>query len=90
MATASERVVVLMSRDEKAALKDKARRVGASVGELVRRSVEAYDPDSDNAKIEAFLEIFEETHARTLAALDRAERELDETLAYFVEKKRQP
>ena len=42
---ASERVTTLMTAREKMALEEKARRAGVSVGEFVRRSVDAFDPD---------------------------------------------
>lgn len=42
---ASERVTTLMTSREKTALEEKARRAGVSVGEFVRRSVDAFDPD---------------------------------------------
>jgi len=85
---ASERVVVLMSPTEKAALEKKARQLGTSVGELVRRSVDAYGSEIAAEDAEALLKVFEETHARTLEALGKAERELDRTLAYFAAKRR--
>jgi hypothetical protein len=89
MAAATERVVVLMTPAEKRALEAKARRVGASTGQLVRRSVAAFDEADDSAEVEALLKTFGTTHAATLAALDRAERELAETRAWFA-KKRSP
>ncbi len=42
---ATERVTALMTATEKAALERKARRAGVSVGEFVRRAVDAFDPD---------------------------------------------
>ena len=41
----SARVVTLMSQQAKADLKAKAQVTGMSVGEFVRRAVEAYDPE---------------------------------------------
>jgi hypothetical protein len=87
MAVATERVVVLMTRAEKKALEVKARRLGASTGELVRRSVSAYDEDLDSPEIEALLESLKTSHENTIAALDRAERELAETRAWFAKKR---
>src|SRR6266853_77575 len=43
MTAATERVVVLMTRAEKRAMEAKAKRMGSSAAELVRRSVEAFD-----------------------------------------------
>jgi hypothetical protein len=83
MAAATERVVVLMTPAEKKSLETKARRLGASTAELVRRSVSAFDPMMDAKEIEALLDVLAESHKSTLAALDRAEREIAATRAYF-------
>jgi hypothetical protein len=83
---ATARVVVLMSPEEKAQLDAKAARAGSrSVGELIRRAIDAYD-ESDQAEakeLAALLEVFRTTHAETMRQLDQTERKLDETLAYF-------
>jgi len=74
---ATERVVVLMSPAEKAALDAKAARAGpVSVGELIRRAVEAYDADteSDAAELRALLSVLATTHDETLRRLDQTER----------------
>ncbi|HTT81857.1 MAG TPA: hypothetical protein VMF67_00090 [Rhizomicrobium sp.] len=89
MAVATERVVVLMTRTEKRALEAKARRMGSSAAELVRRSVDAFDEALEVAEVEALLKTLATTHAATLTALDRAERELAETRAWFAAKKPQ-
>ncbi len=44
-AAATERVTTLMTPVEKASLETKAKRAGVSVGEYVRRSVDAFDPE---------------------------------------------
>ncbi len=41
----TERVITLMTPTEKSLLEKKARETGISVGEFVRRSVDAYDPE---------------------------------------------
>jgi hypothetical protein len=85
MAAATERAVVLMPPVDKARLEDKERRVGTSVAELVRRSVEAYEPELEQA--EALLRLLEDSQARAMQALDGAERELAATEAYFAAKR---
>ena len=83
---ASERVVVLMSPAEKAALDAKVARAGSvSVGELIRRAIEAYDEDTkaEAAELRALLSVLAMTHDETLRRLDQTERKLDETLAYL-------
>ncbi|MGH6895813.1 MAG: plasmid mobilization protein [Geminicoccaceae bacterium] len=84
MATpATERVVVLMTPENKARLEDKARRAGTSLGEFVRRSVEAYEPELEEAELEALLRLLQESQQRAMQALDDAEKELAITRAYF-------
>ena len=81
--TASARMVVLMSPQEKAALEAKARRAGRiSAGELVRRAVAAYDDRTltEAEELRTVLDQFSRTHAETLQRLDATERKLDETL----------
>ena len=86
---ATERVVVLMSPAEKAALVAKAVLSGRiSAGELIRRAVQAYD---EATKIEAeelrgLLTVLAATHRETLRHLDRAGHKLDLTLAYLANK----
>jgi hypothetical protein len=41
----SARVVTLMTRRQKSDLQTKAQKAGLSAGEIVRRSVNAYDPE---------------------------------------------
>jgi hypothetical protein len=87
VAGATERVVVLMTPGEKRALERKARATRLSAGELVRRSIAAFDPRLGDAAVLAMLDGFTATHAATIAALDRAERELAETRDYFMRKR---
>jgi hypothetical protein len=89
MSAATQRVVVLMPPEDKARLEDKARRAGTSIGELVRRSLDAYDPELDGAELEALLRLLEESQARAMTSLDDAEQELAITRAYF-DAKRKP
>ena len=84
---AAQRVVVLMPPTDKLRLEEKARRAGTSIGELVRRSVEAYDPDLEGGELEALVSLLEDSQARAMTALDHAERELAATEAYFAAKR---
>jgi hypothetical protein len=83
VAAATERVVVLMPPQDKARLEEKARRAGTSVGEIVRRSVDAYDPELEGAELEALVRLLEESQARAMRSLDEAEKELAATRGYF-------
>lgn len=82
--TATARVTVLMSPEEKAALDAKAVRAGpVSAGELVRRAVAAYDETEarEAEELRALLDLFAKTHAKTIRDLDQLERKLDEVHA---------
>jgi hypothetical protein len=72
--TANERVTTLMTPTEKAALERKAKRAGVSVGEFVRRSVDAFDPDAaaDLAQLAALAAELRRSNEAAAAALDRA------------------
>ena len=83
MAVATERVVVLMTQGEKRAMEAKAKRMGASAAELVRRSVAAFDPAAESEDVAALFEVLAASHQATLAALAGAESELAATRDYF-------
>jgi Ribbon-helix-helix protein, copG family len=89
MGAATERVVVLMPPEDKARLEEKARRAGTSIGELVRRSIDAYDPELQGAELESLVRLLEESHARAMKSLDEAEKELATTRAYFDARRKQ-
>jgi hypothetical protein len=76
-----------MSPEDKSAIEAKALSIGVSVGELLRRSAAAYDPDVDTAQVIALLQALTASHEETLKALDEAERELAETRRYFAAKR---
>jgi hypothetical protein len=80
---ASERVTALMTATEKAALEKKAKHAGMSVGEFVRRSVDAFDPDEAImlAQLGALaLEVQRSSRAAS-DALDQALADIAETKA---------
>jgi hypothetical protein len=87
MASATSRVVILMTPSEKRSLETKARRLGASAAELVRRSVRSYDPAANDAQIETMLGRLTASHRATMAALDEAEHELAQTRAHLAKKR---
>ncbi|MCC7048424.1 MAG: hypothetical protein IT562_17040 [Alphaproteobacteria bacterium] len=87
MAAATERVVVLMTPAEKRALERKAKATQLSAGELVRRSVEAFDPRLADRTVLALLDSFAASHEAAATALESAEREMAETRAYFARKR---
>ena len=89
-ARATERLIVPISPSDKKAVEKKALSRHMSTAEFVRRAVLQFDPrDEDGqeeAELRAVLKIFGDTHARTIEQLDRADRALDATFAYFAAK----
>ncbi|NYZ17167.1 hypothetical protein HL658_31875 [Azospirillum sp. RWY-5-1] len=81
--TATERVITLMTPTEKATLEQKARQAGVSVGEFVRRSVDAYDPEEAAllAELEALAVELKRSNDEASSALDRALASIAETRA---------
>jgi hypothetical protein len=80
---ASARLMVLMSQEERAALDAKARTLGVSAGEVVRRAVQAFELGSEEeaAELRALIDAFNELHLETLRIADEAHRKVAETLA---------
>jgi ferritin-like metal-binding protein YciE len=70
----TERVITLMTPTEKLLLEKKARDTGISVGEFVRRSVDAYDPEEarEIEKLVALAAEVKQATERASAALDKA------------------
>jgi hypothetical protein len=78
----TERVITLMTPSEKAKLESKARQAKISVGEFVRRSVDAYDPDEiqELEQLADLARAFRESAERASVAVDRARENVAETL----------
>jgi hypothetical protein len=75
MATATERVPILMSPREKGLFTEKARHAGVSLGEFFRRAAAAYEGDRDVEMLEGMIAQVRKTSAQ-------AERAIDEALAF--------
>jgi phosphate uptake regulator len=80
---ASARLMVLMSQQERASLDAKARALGVSAGEVVRRAVQAFElgTEDEAAELRALVDAFNELHSETLRIADEAHRKVAETLA---------
>lgn len=79
----SARVVTLMTPTEKDSLEAKARGAGLSVGEFVRRSVDAFDAE-EIRQLEQISELareFKLSVERASASLDRTNARIEVTLA---------
>ena len=79
---ASARLMVLMSPEERASLDAKARTLGVSAGEVVRRAVQAFElgTEEEAAELRALIEAFNELHPETLRIADETHRRVSEIL----------
>src|SRR5690348_14346529 len=80
---ASARLMVLMSPKERASLDAKARTLGVSAGEVVRRAVQAFELGTEEqaAELRALIDAFNELHPETLRIADESHRKVSEILA---------
>lgn len=78
----TERVITLMTPSEKSLLEKKAREIGISVGEFVRRSVDAYDPEEalELEQLAALATEFRRGAEAASAAVDRARANIEATI----------
>ena len=84
---ASARLMILMSPEERAALDAKARALGVSAGEVVRRAVEAFElgTQEEAAELRALVDAFNELHPETLRIADECHRQSSRELSLAVE-----
>jgi hypothetical protein len=73
---ASARLMILMSPEERAALDAKARALGVSAGEVVRRAVQAFElgTEEEAAELRTLIDAFDELHPETLRIADECHR----------------
>jgi hypothetical protein len=71
-----------MSPQERAALDTKARALGVSAGEVVRRALAAFEigTEQEAAELRELIDIFDEIHPETLEIADRCHAEVAENL----------
>ena len=74
--------MVLMSPEERASLDTKARTLGVSAGEVVRRAVQAFElgTEEEAAELRSLIDAFNELHPETLRIADECHRKVSETL----------
>ena len=79
---ASARLMVLMSPEERSALDAKARVLGVSAGEVVRRAVQAFELGSEEeaAELRELIDVFNQIHPETLRMADEAHRTVGKIL----------
>ena len=75
MATATERVAVLMTPTEKKRVVSKANKAGMTTGEYMRRAAEGYRPADDDKALEAMIDEMNK-------ATQNAETAIDDALAF--------
>ncbi len=78
MATATERVPVLMTPDEKKKVVSKAKQAGVAIGEYIRRAIDGYRPSEDEKALEAMINQMNK-------ATKNAENSIDDTLEFVRE-----
>lgn len=72
MATATERIPVLVTATEKNQIAEMAKTAGISMGELLRRGVASYCPSEDDKILEGMIDQMNKTTAQASAAIDKA------------------
>jgi len=75
---ATERISVVVTREEKARLAKRAKAANLTMGEFVRRAAEAYQPDVDEKALESLIQ-------RVKKTADEAARAMEEGLAVVAE-----
>lgn len=72
MATATERIPVLVTRAEKTRIAETARAAGLSMGEFLRRSASAFSPAEDTKILEGMIGQMNRSTQQAGAAIDDA------------------
>ena len=72
MATATERIPVLVTSTEKGQIAKMAKAAGLSMGEYFRRAAAAFRPTEDQKMLEGMIDQMNKTTAQANAAIDHA------------------
>lgn len=83
-----ERMVVLVTPEQKRAIVSRAKARRLTMGEMVRRSVVAYEGEDELALIERMVERVKASSREATGALAAAESEVRGTLAYFANRRK--
>ncbi len=77
----TERMTILVTPAEKAAIAGRAKQLNISAGEVIRRAVEVYQPaDDSEAILSGLADELQKAAREARRAMTDARRELDETL----------
>ena len=74
MATATERIPVLVSPAEKSQIANMAKAAGLSMGEFLRQAASAFSPSEDDQILEGMIAQMNKTTAQANDAIDKALR----------------
>lgn len=69
---ATERIPVLVTREQKARIAKRAKSSNLTMGEFVRRAAEAYQPDADERALEGLIGQVKKTADQAARAIDAA------------------
>lgn len=69
---ATERIPVLVTREQKARLARRAKAANLTMGEFVRRAAEKYQPDADEKALEKLIDQVKETADHATRAMEKA------------------
>lgn len=72
MATATERIPVLVTATEKGQIAKMAKAAGLSMGEFLRRAAASFRPSEDDKMLEGMIDQMNKTTAQANAAIDEA------------------
>ena len=84
----TERLVILVTPEQKQAIMARAKSLNMSAGEIIRRSVEDYRPNEEEAVLTALADELERSAKQTRKALTAARGELRQTLDYLAARRK--
>lgn len=77
--SSTERLVVLLTRKEKASIAARAKNAKLTMGEFVRRATGTYNPNEDDSLLEGLITQVEKSTAQANKALDDALKAIAES-----------
>ena len=72
MTTATQRIPILVTKDQKARIIKRAKAAGVPVGEFLRRAAEGYQPQEDDSLLKGLIGQVKKTTAVATKAIDQA------------------
>jgi hypothetical protein len=84
----TERMMILVTPEQKKAINAKAKALQLSAGELIRRAVDTYTGDTDTALLNAIADELEAATARLSKSFDRTFAEIAKTKRYFAARRK--